>query len=117
MAIIKLIKKPIEEVTKKGLDKIFKKVYSGVDKSPFKEVDNLGSPPLFRNIKDAPGTEIKKLKKAGEKITKEFRKQDKEKPLKELQKGGTKMGTSFKSGGRVCKIAKKGFGRAYGKNS
>ena len=62
MAIIKLIKKPIEEVTKKGLDKIFKKVYSGAEGSPFKNVDDLGSPPIFRSAKDLPGTEIKKLK-------------------------------------------------------
>ena len=30
--------------------------------------------------------------------------------------GGTKYG-SFKSGGAVCKLAKRGKGRAYGKNS
>ena len=30
--------------------------------------------------------------------------------------GGTKYG-SFKYGGAVCKLAKRGKGRAYGKNS
>ena len=30
--------------------------------------------------------------------------------------GGTKYG-SFRSGGAVCKLAKRGKGRAYGKNS
>ena len=33
---------------------------------------------------------------------------------KELRKGGRAM---YKSGMRVCKLAKKGKGRAYGKNS
>ena len=101
------------------------KVIKGAEGSPFKSVDDLGKMPDYRNPTDSPGTEKKKLKQAGEKIAKEFRKQDKEKPLKDLQKGGTKMGTSFRSGGRVeyksgnrvCKIAKRGFGRAYGKNS
>ena len=113
MAIIKLIKKPIEEVTKKGLDKIFKKVYSGAEGSPFKNVDDLGSPPIFRSAKDLPGTEIKKLKMIGEKI----RKGKKLKRLKddvEMNMGGRVM---YTSGMRVCKLAMKGRGRAYGKNS
>ena len=118
MAIIKLIKKPIEEVTKKGLDKIFKKVYSGAEGSPFKNVDDLGSPPIFRSAKDLPGTEIKKLKMIGEKLKK--RKKDK-KLIDQSGKvrGGLRMGgrVEYKSGNRVCKIAKRGFGRAYGKNS
>ena len=58
----------------------------------------------------------KKLKEIGAKIEKELRKQDKEKPLRDLMMGGTKYG-SFKSGGAVCKLAKRGKGRAYGKNS
>ena len=34
-------------------------------------------------------------------------------------RGGLRMGgrVEYKSGNRVCKIAKRGFGRAYGKNS
>ena len=124
MAIIKLIKKPIEEVTKKGLDKIFKKVYSGAEGSPFKNVDDLGSFPSYRNIKDLPGTEKKKLKKIGEKISKEFRKKDREfrnKASKEMFKSAENraMGgrVGYKSGMGVCKLAKRGKGRAYGKNS
>ena len=118
MAIIKLIKKPIEEVTKKGLDKIFKKVYSGAEGSPFKNVDDLGSPPIFRSAKDLPGTEIKKLKMIGEKLKK--RKKDK-KLIDQSGKirGGLRMGgrIEYKSGSKGCKLAMKGKGRAYGKNS
>ena len=126
MAVVTLIKKTAEELAKNPtVQKVVKRVISGAKDSPFKNVDDLGAFPVARDIKDLPGTEKKKLKEAGKKIAKEFRKQDKEKPLKDLQKGGTKMGTSFRSGGRVeyksgnrvCKIAKRGFGRAYGKNS
>ena len=115
MAIIKLIKQPAKEIIEKGLDKIFKRVISGAKDSPYKNVDDTGTFPLFRNPDDLPGTEKKKLKEAGEKIAKEFRKQDKAEKIKKLQMGGTKMG--YKSGGAVCKIAKRGFGSAYGKNS
>ena len=41
-------------------------------------------------------------------------KKQKEKNLKELKTGGRAM---YKSGMRVCKLAKRGKGRAYGKNS
>ena len=118
MAIIKLIKKPIEEVTKKGLDKIFKKVYSGAEGSPFKNVDDLGFMPSYRNPRDLPGTEIKKVKKAGKKISEEFRKKDlaqKQALRTDKAMGGRIMG--YQSGGKVCKLAVKGKGRAYGKNS
>ena len=101
---------------KSEADKLFKNKYRGADTSPFKNVDDLGSPPVFRNPKDAPGTEKKKLKEIGKKIEKELKKQEKEKPLRDLMMGGTKYG-SFKSGGAVCKLAKRGKGRAYGKNS
>ena len=115
MAVLKFITKSDEVLKKFNPDKIKKRIISGKDKSPFKNVDELGSFPVARNPRDLPGTEIKKLKEAGKKISKEFRKQDKAKKIKELQMGGTKMG--YKSGGAVCKIAKRGFGRAYGKNS
>jgi hypothetical protein len=98
-------------------DKLLKRILKGDPNSPYKEVDDLGSFPVARGVNEPAGVEKKKLKAIGPKIEKELRKQDKEKPLKELQKGGTKMGTTFRSGGRVCKIAKRGFGRAYGKNS
>jgi len=102
--------------SKSKADKIFKNKYRGQKGSPFEFVDDLGSPPLFRNVKDAPGTERKKLKEIGAKIEKELKKRDKEKPLRDLMMGGTKYG-SFRSGGAVCKLAKRGKGRAYGKNS
>jgi hypothetical protein len=45
---------------------------------------------------------------------KEPRKPGEEKIMKPLAKGGRAM---YKSGGRGCKLAMKGKGRAYGKNS
>jgi len=97
-------------------DKLLKRVLKGDPNSPYKEVDDLGAFPVARGVNEPAGVEKKKLKAIGPKIEKELRKQDKEKPLKELQKGGTKYG-SFKYGGAVCKLAKRGKGRAYGKNS
>ena len=86
------------------------KVIKGAEGSPFKSVDDLGKMPDYRNPTDSPGTEKKKLKKAGEKISKFFKKmKKKEKDFPEIK--------DFKSGGRVCKLAKRGKGRAYGKNS
>ncbi len=113
MAIIKFLKKPAEDVIKKGLDKIFKRTIKGAEGSPFKNVDDLGAFPVARNVKDLPGTEIKKLKAIGERI----RKGKKLKRLKddvEMNMGGR---VGYKSGTRGCKLAMKGKGRAYGKNS
>jgi len=105
-------------------DKLYKRVLQGKEGSPFKNVDDLGSFPSYRNIKDLPGTEKKKLKKIGEKISKEFRKKDRElrnKASKEMFKSAENkaMGgrVGYKSGMGVCKLAKRGKGRAYGKNS
>ena len=97
-------------------DKLLKRVLKGDPNSPYKEVDDLGSFPVARGVNEPAGVEKKKLKAIGKKIEKELRKQDKEKPLKDLMMGGTKYG-SFKYGGAVCKLAKRGKGRAYGKNS
>ena len=97
-------------------DKLLKRVLKGDPNSPYKEVDDLGAFPVARGVNEPPGVEKKKLKMIGKKIEKELRKQDKEKPLKDLMMGGTKYG-SFKYGGAVCKLAKRGKGRAYGKNS
>jgi hypothetical protein len=97
-------------------DKLFKRVLKGEEGSPYKSVDDLGKFPVARGVNETPGVEKKKLKEIGAKIEKELRKQDKEKPLRDLMMGGTKYG-SFKSGGAVCKLAKRGKGRAYGKNS
>ena len=97
-------------------DKLFKRVLKGAEGSPYKNVDDLGTFPVARGVNEPPGVEKKKLKEIGAKIEKELKKQDKEKPLRDLMMGGTKYG-SFKSGGAVCKLAKRGKGRAYGKNS
>ena len=97
-------------------DKLLKRVLKGDPNSPYKEVDDLGSFPVARGVNEPAGVEKKKLKAIGKKIEKELRKQDKEKPLRDLMMGGTKYG-SFKYGGAVCKLAKRGKGRAYGKNS
>ena len=71
--------------------------------SPFKHVDELATP-LHRKDRYYPtGTEIKKLKEAGERISKWYRKKDK-------IMGGTKMG--YKHGGLISgfpKVAKKGW--------
>ena len=102
MAKITLIKR-----LSKTADKLLKKKYKGAEGSPFKNVDDLGSPPYFRNPRDFPGTEKKKLKEVGPKIQKEFRKKDKEKPLRDKQKGGSKYG--YRGGG----VAQRGLGRAF----
>ena len=123
MAKVELIKR-----VGSNADKLFKRIIKGKEGSPFKNVDDLGSFPSYRNIKDLPGTERKKLKELGEKISKEFRKKDLEQK-RELRNKASKemfkyaenkaMGgrVGYKSGMGVCKLAKKGKGRAYGKNS
>ena len=82
-------------------EKIMRKI-KGRKGSPFESVDDLGKIPDFRNPKDLPGTAIKKLKEAGKKLEEFFKKN----PI-----------DSKRSGGRVCKLAKRGKGKAYGKNS
>ncbi len=74
-------------------------------KSPYFNVDELGSPPLHRGY-GTSGTQKKKQKEVGPKIEKEFKKQDKEKKIKELQMGGSKY---LRGGG----IAQRGLGRAF----
>ena len=95
--------------SKSKADKIFKNKYKGAEGSPFKLVDDLGSPPLFRSAKDAPGTERKKLKMIGEKLKKG--------KTKNLIDQSGKIRGGLRMGGAVCKLAKRGKGRAYGKNS
>jgi len=87
-------------------DKIFKNVYKGEKGSPYKNVDDLGSPPYFRGKNVRPGPEKKKLKEIGEKLKKQFKKQDKEKPLRDKQMGGSKY---LRGGG----ISQRGLGRAF----
>ncbi len=101
MALITKVKR-----LNKFADKILKNVYKGEKGSPFKNVDDLGSPPSFRQKNIKPGSEIKKNKEIGPKIHKEFKKKDKEKPLRDLQMGGTKY---LRGGG----IAQRGLGKAF----
>ena len=101
MAIITKVKR-----LNKLADKIFKNVYKGEKGSPFKNVDDLGSPPYFREKNIKPGSEKKKLKEVGPKIHKGFKKKDKEKPLRDKQMGGSKY---LRGGG----IAQRGLGRAF----
>jgi hypothetical protein len=106
MGIIKILTKAPKIIKKFKPDKITKKVLEGAKGSPFIHVDDLKVKPVFRNPKDLPGTEKKKLKEVGRKISEEFKKIDKEKPLKDLQKGGSKF---LRGGG----IAQRGLGRAF----
>ena len=101
MALITKVKR-----LNKFADKILKNVYKGEKGSPFKNVDDLGSPPYFREKNIKPGSEKKKLKEVGPKIQKEFKKKDKEKPLRDKQMGGSKY---LRGGG----IAQRGLGRAF----
>ena len=101
MALITKVKR-----LNKLADKIFKNKYKGETGSPFKNVDDLGSPPYFRPKNIRPGSEIKKNKEIGEKLKKEFKKQDKEKPLRDQQMGGSKY---LRGGG----IAQRGLGKAF----
>ena len=80
--------------------------------------------PNYRNIKDTPGTEKKKLKEIGEKIRKNKTKKRNEASKKLFDqsgriRGGLKMGgrAAYKDGSKGCGKAKTGRGRAYGKNS
>ena len=100
------------------------KVIRGAKGSPFKNVDDLGFMPNYRNPKDLPGTEKKKLKEIGEKIRKNKTKKRNESSKKLFDqsgriRGGLRMGgrAEYKSGTRGCKLAMKGKGKAYGKNS
>jgi len=111
MAKIKIIKKSKELLDKlkktgKEPDKITTNVYSGEKGSPFKNVDDLNSPPIFRQKNIKPGSEIKKNKEIGPKLHKEFKKKDKEKPLRDQQMGGSKY---LRGGG----ISQRGLGRAF----
>ena len=101
MGIVKLLKpKTLAEAKEK-----LKFLYKGKEGSPFKLLDDLGKKPDYRNPKDEPGTEKKKLQIAGDKLKEFFKKN----PITKRAKK--------RSGGKVCKLAKRGVGRAYGKNS
>ena len=76
-------------------DKIFKNVYKGEKGSPFQNVDDLGSPPYFRQKRIKPGTEVKKNKEIGKKIHEGFKKKDKEKKNKRFTNGWIKIFTRW----------------------
>ena len=103
--IIKSIRKklfPLEIKEGPGAKDKFKKLDK---KSPYYNVDELGSPPLHRGS-GASGVEKKKLKDAGKRISEEFKKQDKQKKIRDLRMGGSKY---LRGGG----IAQRGLGRAF----
>jgi len=98
IAVIKKILRQIPKVVKSKRKKLFpleiKPGKKKVDpKSPFAHVDELGSPPLHRGTGPS-GVQKKKLKEAGERISKWFRKQEGKGPVRiqpklpHLKKGG-----------------------------
>jgi hypothetical protein len=103
--IIKSLRKklfPLEIKPGPGAKDKFKKLDP---KSPYYNVDELGSPPLHRGG-GASGTQKKKQKEVGKKIEEGFKKKDKEQKIRDLQMGGSKY---LRGGG----IAQRGFGRAF----
>jgi len=108
MAKVKIIKSlrkklfPLETKPGPGAKDKFKKLDP---KSPYYNVDELGSPPLHRGG-GASGTQKKKQKEVGKKIEEGFKKKDKEQKIRDLQMGGSKY---LRGGG----IAQRGFGRAF----
>jgi len=108
ITVVKKSKELLDKLKKLGKepDKVTKKVYSGEKGSPFFNVDELGSPPSFRNKNIRPGSEKKKLKEVGPRIHEGFEKKDKAKKIRDLQMGGSKY---LRGGG----IAQRGLGRAF----
>ena len=103
--IIKSIRKklfPLEIKKGPGAKDKFKKLDP---KSPFYNVDELGSPPLHRGS-GVSGVEKKKQKMVGPKIHEEYKKQDKAKRDRDLKMGGSKY---LRGGG----VAQRGLGRAF----
>ena len=100
--IIQQIPKVVKKVPKKKISKLKK-----VDpKSPFAHVDELGARPLHRGIGPS-GVQKKKLKEAGERISKWFRKQEGKGPVRKQPKL-----PHLKNGGLIRgfpKIATKGW--------
>jgi hypothetical protein len=103
--IIKSLRKklfPLEIKPGPGAKDKFKKLDP---KSPYYNVDELGSPPLHRGG-GASGTQKKKQKEVGKKIEEGFKKKDKEQKIRDLRMGGSKY---LRGGG----IAQRGLGRAF----
>ena len=103
--IIKSIRKklfPLEVNKGPGAKDKFKKLDP---KTPYYNVDELGSPPLHRGG-GASGVQKKKQKMVGPIIHEGFKKQDKEKQIRDLRMGGSKY---LRGGG----ISQRGLGRAF----
>jgi len=103
--IIKSIRKklfPLETKPGPGAKDKFRKLDP---KSPYYNVDELGSYPLHRGG-GASGTQKKKQKDIGPRIHEGFKKQDKAKRDRDLQMGGSKY---LRGGG----IAQRGLGKAF----
>ena len=103
--IIKSIRKklfPLEIKEGPGAKDKFKKLDP---KSPYYNVDELGSPPLHRGGGPS-GVQKKKQKDIGPRIHEGFKKQDKAKRDRDLQMGGSKY---LRGGG----IAQRGLGKAF----
>ena len=112
MAKVKIIKSlrkklfPLEIKKGPGAEqKIGNKVFKLDPKTPYYNVDELGSPPLHRGS-GASGTQKKKQKEIDKKIEKGFKKKDKEKEIRDLRMGGSKY---LRGGG----ISQRGLGRAF----
>ncbi len=118
MAKLKIIKEIIKKVKpkiKSKRKKLFEletkpgpgsKNYDLDPKSPFYHVDDLGSPPLHRGTGPS-GVEKKKLKDAGERIEKWFRKKEGKGPVRVQEKlPGLRQGGLIRG---FPKIAKKGW--------
>ncbi len=112
MAKVKIIKSlrkklfPLEIKPGPGAEeKIGNKIFKLDPKIPYYNVDELGSPPLHRGG-GASGTQKKKQKDVGPKIHEGFKKQDKEKQIRDLRMGGSKY---LRGGG----ISQRGLGRAF----
>ena len=99
----KKVKVPLEISPGPGAKDKWKKLES---KSPFYNVDELGARPLHRGT-GSSGTEKKKLKEAGERISKWFRKKEGKGPVRIQPKL-----PHLKNGGLISgfpKVAKKGW--------
>ena len=113
IGVIKKILPKVKKIIKSKRKKLFPlEVKPGpgkkkVDpKSPFAHVDELGSPPLHRGTGPS-GVEKKKLKEAGERISKWFRKTEGKGPVRKQPKL-----PHLKNGGLISgfpKVAKKGW--------
>jgi len=100
---------PLEIKPGPGIKKRRKNWHKLDSNSPYIHVDELGSRPLHRGTGPS-GVEKKKLKDAGERLSKWYKKKDKADEIRSKRMGGTKYG--YNSGGLVKgfpKLARKGW--------